>query len=234
PEQIVSSLLDKAGEPAQLAGIPQIVGQLFEELDPNVLKGALGSTLAGGFSPTTVEAVAGGLGTSPAELATRLGQSTEQLSPDTAMLTAPLANGQLLGVAPALKGLALGLLGGQEGGGEPETGGGQETGGEREGGQRETGGGQETGGQPGGPEGSGGGGVQNSPRSPGPTKGGQSGDGGQGGLSTLVVNIPQGPSQTAATQVGKAAHKAVRFKILSHHVNGTKATLVLQVPAPGK
>jgi hypothetical protein len=111
-DQLVGALLASAKEPAQLSGLADLTGKLFEGLGSEGLEGILsGSPLAGGFTPTTVENVAHELSTTPEVVSSELGQTAEQLPATTTMLTAPITNGKLLAVAPAVKGLALGLLG---------------------------------------------------------------------------------------------------------------------------
>ena len=109
-DQLVGSLLSTTKEPAQLTGLSNLAGGLFEEIGPGSVKGLLGSTLGGKFQPTTVEAVAEELGSSSEAVSGELGETAAQLPAGATMLTAPLTKGGVMGIAPAAKGLALGLL----------------------------------------------------------------------------------------------------------------------------
>src|ERR1700722_13906228 len=115
-DQLVGALLASAKEPAQLGGLADLAGKLFDGLGTEGLEGILsGSPLAGGFAPTTVENVAHELSTTPEVVSSELGQTAAQLPATATMLTAPVTGGKLLAVAPAVKGLALGLLGAASG-----------------------------------------------------------------------------------------------------------------------
>jgi hypothetical protein len=225
-DQLVGALLASAKEPAQLDGLTDLAGKLFEGLGPGGLEGVLGdSTLAGGFAPTTVENVARELSTTPEVLSGELGQTAEQLPATTTLLTAPVTDGKLLAVAPAVKGLALGLLGAVSG---EETGNGS---GEGSGtGQGEGKGGSGSG------EGSGGSGE--SKGGSGSGQGGSGapgtvGSGGNTGTLTLVVSLPSAPGAPSA--VANSAKSATpKIKLLSAKTKGALATIALQAPASGR
>jgi hypothetical protein len=225
-EQLVGSLLENTSEPEQLLGLCNLMGGFFGALSPTTLEGALGSTLTGQFVPTTVETVAEEWGTSEAELAEGLGESSEQLSPTTSMLTAPLANGQMLGIAPAIKGLAVGLLSSGEGGGNE--GGGEGPGGEGPG----EGPGPGTGEGPGTGQGGAGGGAQGTGGRTATSNG--QGTGGVGAGATLVVNVLPSAAQTAGSRAGKATKRVARIRILSRHVKGGAVTVAVRVPVAGR
>jgi hypothetical protein len=108
PSQLLGTLLGSAANPEQL------LTQLLKALNPETLKALLGTTLTGEpFSKTTVGGLASSLGTTTSALAEGLGTT---LTSTAMALTAPLANGKLLGgVINGVKGLTLGLLGGAEG-----------------------------------------------------------------------------------------------------------------------
>jgi hypothetical protein len=229
-DQLVSTLLDSAKEPAQLRGLADLAGKLFQGLGTEGLAGILnGSPLTGGFAPTTVENVAHELNTTPEVVSDELGQTAEQLPATTTMLTAPVTSGKLLAVAPAVKGLALGLLNAASDE-EPGSGSGEGTGeGEGKGG---SGSGEGSGGSG---EGKGGGGSgQGGSGAPGTGGSGGQGSGGNAGTLTLVVNVPstQGaPSATASTAKGATPPK---IKLLSAKTKGALATITLQAPAAGR
>jgi hypothetical protein len=221
-DQLIGALLASAKEPAQLSGLADLTGKLFEELGPGGLEGILGdSPLAGAFAPTTVENVARELSTTPEVLSSELGQTAAQLPATTTMLTAPVTDGKLLAVAPAVKGLALGLLGAVSGE-EGSTGSGEGSGtGEGEG-KGGSGSGEGIGGSGKGGSGSGQGGS------------GAPGSGGNAGNLTLVVNLPS--TQTAASTPASIAKnvKPPKFAILGWKTKGALATITIQVPAAGR
>jgi hypothetical protein len=207
-DQLVGALLASTKEPAQLSGLADLTGKLFEELGPGGLEGILGSSpLAGGFAPTTVENVAHELGTTPEALSGELGQNASQLPAATTMLTAPVTDGKLLAVAPAVKGLALGLLGA----GEEAAGAGSGAGG---------------GTSEGGGSGGSGKGASGAP--------GTSGSGGNAGNLTVVVNMPSAQAAVSTPASAAKSAKPSKVKVLSWRTEGTRATITLLTPAAGR
>jgi hypothetical protein len=102
--ELLGKLLSGSGEPQAL------LQQILATLTPEKLQSLLGTVLAGTPIATTVEQLAGQLGTSPQALAAQFGKTAEQL-PGTAMaLLAPLANGEKLGVVNGAEGLTLGVI----------------------------------------------------------------------------------------------------------------------------
>ena len=241
-DQLVGALLGSAKEPAQLSGLVDLAGKLFQGLGTEGLEGILsGSPLTGGFAPTTVENVAHELSITPEVVSDELGQTAAQLPATTTMLTAPVTGGKLLAVAPAVKGLALGLLGavsGEEAGngsgegsgaGEGEGKGGA---GEGEGkggsgsGEGSNGSGEGNGGSSSGQGGSGAPGTGGSGGQGTGGSGGQ-GSGGNAGTLTLLVSLPS--AQGALSAPASAAKKTtpVKIKILNAKTKGALATIVL-------
>jgi hypothetical protein len=228
-DQLANSLLGSAAPTEQIATeLSSLTGGLFEELGTEgKLERVLGSKLAGGFTPKSVQEVANELQSTPEAVSEELGQSATKLPADATMLTAPLTDGKLAGVAPAVEGLALGLLG------HPSEGG-NGSGGNGSGGNEEPGAGKGSG------EGNGPGGAGehtseggNSGNSGNPGTGGQGGPGGAGGSTTgttTVVSMVAPAAQKALTSPKKLS----KMSILNHRVNGDVATIVLQVPAAGR
>jgi hypothetical protein len=229
-DQLVSTLLDSAKEPAQLNGLADLAGKLFQGLGSEGLEGILGgSPLTGGFAPTTVENVAHELSTTPEVVSDELGQTTKELPATATMLTAPVTGGKLLAVAPAVKRLALGLLGAASGE-EAGNGSGEGSGsGEGKGG---SGSGEGSGGSGEGKGGSGSG--QGGSGAPGTGGSGGQGSGGNAGTLTLVVNLPN--TQGAPSAVASPAKSTTppKIKLLSAKTKGALATLALQAPAAGR
>jgi hypothetical protein len=230
-DQLVGALLASANEPAQLGGLADLAGKLFEELGPGGLEGILGSSpLSGRFTPTTVENVAHELSTTPEVVSSELGQTAAQLPATATMLTAPVTDGKLLTVAPAVKGLALGLLGAVTGE-EAGTGSGGGSGSGEEGGKGGSGSGEGSGGS--GNGGSGGSG-QGGPGAPGSAGAGGQGSGGNAGTLNLVVTLPSGQgAPSTATNAGKNA-KPRKVAILNWRTKGALATIAIQTPAAGR
>ncbi len=185
----------------------QLIGDILAALNPQHLQELLGSSLTGEpFSKLNVGEVAGKAGTTGEDLVGELGKTTTEL-PETAMaLTAPLTSGKELAVLNGLKGVTLGLL---EGAGKTVEGLGGGSGGSGGGG---------SGGGTGGTGGAG-------------SNGGAGGSGGgSGGSGTTVVVQNSRPGSAGA----KATTTAVgKLKLVSHHVKGHTATIVVQVPSAG-
>ncbi len=197
--QLLGGLLSSSKDPKQL--IEQALGAVStEKLDT-----LLGTSLNGeAVGVSTVEGLAGQLGTTDEGLAEALGTTTSKLPAKALALTAPLTNGKTLGMLNGVEGLTLGLLSAAQK--EKEEAGGGSGGG--------------AGGSGGGPGGSGGSG------------GSSGGSSGTPGGTTIVVNAlaPQGaPTLASATQAG-----TVKLRILSWRVRGHAVTLLVQVPAAGK
>ena len=115
----------KLAEALESAGASELVGKLLEgssnpqglietllqSLSPEKLQGLLGTLPTGEpFSASTVEELAGKLGTTPEALAGELGKTSEQLPGKAMALTGPLANGETLAVLNGLGGITLGLI----------------------------------------------------------------------------------------------------------------------------
>jgi hypothetical protein len=99
PSEVIAKLLGSSSDPQAL------IETILSALDPADLQTLLGSVLSGApFSKTTVEGLAGQLGTTPQTLAEDLGKTAAAL-PATAMaLTAPLKNGETLAVIDGVTG----------------------------------------------------------------------------------------------------------------------------------
>jgi hypothetical protein len=197
--------------PAQLA---EVVDHLFATATPAQLTHVVEDLLGGlSWAPTTAGSLATKLGASQEGLAAHLGVPAEQLTTNAPATIAELGStGKVMGVVASARKLALSLL-------EPE---GSGSGG---GGNGGSGGGSGSGGS-GGSGGGGNGGSGNA------GSGGSGGNGLPGGNLTVVVNTPS--SSTLAAAGAGAGTKRARLTILSHHVRGRVATLVLQVPAAGR
>jgi hypothetical protein len=201
--QILSGLLSSAAEPEQL------IGQVLAVSNPEKLEDLLTTKLTSEpFSKGTVGELASVTGTTPEGLAKDLGTIESQLPASAMALTAPLADGKVLGVLDGLEGLDLGLLSGAHENTPEGSGGGA-------GGSGGAGGG--SGGSPGGSGGSGGtgGGGSTTPSS-----------------STTIVVDDQPAQNAATTSAGRTAQSA-KVKVLSRKVKGDAVTLVVQVPAAG-
>jgi hypothetical protein len=98
-----------------------LIEKILSALNPGTLQTLLGSVLSGApFSKTTVEGIAGQLGTTPQTLAEDVGTTAAAL-PATAMaLTAPLKNGETLAVIDGVTG-GTGASGGNGASGGPGT-----------------------------------------------------------------------------------------------------------------
>jgi hypothetical protein len=231
-DQLISALLDSAKEPAQLSGLADLAGKLFQGLGSEGLEGILGgSPLTGGFAPTTVENVAHELSTTPEVVSSELGQTAEQLPATTTMLTAPVTGGKLLAVAPAVKGLALGLLGAASGE-EPGSGAGEGNGSGEGEGKGGSGSGEGSGGSGEGKGGSGSG--QGGSGAPGTGGSGGQGSGGNAGTLTLVVSLPSTQSAPSAVASTAKSTTSPKIKLLSARTKGALATIALQAPAAGR
>lgn len=104
-EELLGMLLAASKEPQAL------IGTILQSLSPETLQGLLGTLPSGGpFSASTVEELAGKLGTTPEALAGELGRTAEQLPSKAMALTGPLANGETLAVLNGLGGITLGLV----------------------------------------------------------------------------------------------------------------------------
>jgi hypothetical protein len=99
PSEVIAKLLGSSSNPQAL------IETILSALNPANLQTLLGSVLSGApFSKTTVEGLAGQLGTTPQKLAEDLGKTAAAL-PATAMaLTAPLKNGETLAVIDGVTG----------------------------------------------------------------------------------------------------------------------------------
>ncbi|HXB66536.1 MAG TPA: hypothetical protein VNV42_16880 [Solirubrobacteraceae bacterium] len=237
--QLVGSLLSTAhGEETPLkeellAKLATLANGLFGELgSEGKLESLLGGLQPGKFTPESVKEVSEQLKTTPKVVSEELGlgKPGEQLEEGTTMLTAPLANGKLVGVAPAVnaaKGLVTGVLGnlaeepggegkeeGEEGGKNPGGGSGEEKGS----GENKNEGGKGSGSAEGkGGSGSGSGGP------------GGSGSGGTGGSTTVVLTLPA----NATTQGAASKQASGSVSVVAHRVHGRVATIVLRVPSAG-
>jgi hypothetical protein len=228
--QVVGALLGSVAPQEQLATeLTGLAGGLFGELGgEGKLEGVLGSELTGSFTSKDVKQVAEELKTTPQAVSEELGQTTAQLPETATMLTAPLAAGKLVGIAPALKGLAVGLLGGTEGGGGAGEGGKGSGEGSGSGEGTGEGSGSGAGGSGSGAGGSGAGGSQG-----GTGEGGRGGQGGSTGGLTILLTLPAG-STSAQGAAAAAKHGLGKVRILHHSVRGHVATIVLRVPAAGR
>jgi hypothetical protein len=170
-------------------------------------------------SPSTLGGLAGKLGTSVETLATDLGTSVETLSGGlgvtaaTALptLIAPLINGKLLTILDGPEGLKITTL-------ESKETSGKETSKEKEATEAKES-------------------KEAKERSESASTGstGSSGSNGTSGATSVVVNLPAAAVAASPVPTPVVAAKAVaKIKILSHKVKGHVATLVLQIPAPGK
>jgi hypothetical protein len=93
PSEVVAKLLGSSSDPQAL------IGEVLSALNPEHLQALLGSVLSGApFSKTTVEGLAGQLGTTPQPLAEDLGKTAAALPARSMALTAPLKNGETLAV----------------------------------------------------------------------------------------------------------------------------------------
>lgn len=227
-DKLVSTLLGSTQSGEQLATeLATLSGSLFGELGTEgKLNGLLGSTLAGAFTPKTVEEVAGELKMPPAAVSEELGQTATELPKTATMLTAPLTSGKLVAVAPKLGGLALGVLGDLEGLGEG-TGEGEGKGGGEGKGKETEGTGKGTGEGTG--KGTGEGGSNGG--SPGGSGGGQGGAGGSTGQTTILLSLPD---TSSAQKASTSAKPSGRVAFLSHRVRGGVATITLWAPAAGR
>jgi hypothetical protein len=99
PSEVIAKLLGSSSDPQAL------IETILSALNPANLQTLLGSVLSGApFSKTTVEGLAGQIGTTPQTLAEDLGKTAAAL-PATAMaLTAPLKNGETLAVIDGVTG----------------------------------------------------------------------------------------------------------------------------------
>jgi uncharacterized membrane protein YgcG len=114
--ELVGELLKSASE----SGQPLAPGELLEQLlaapgsapGLETLATLLGSSLPSGapVSVSTVEGLAGQVGTTSQGLAKDFGTNTSQLLPTAMALTAPLTDGKTLGVLGALEGIDVGTL----------------------------------------------------------------------------------------------------------------------------
>jgi hypothetical protein len=118
----------------------KLIAELLATLNPETLKGLLGSGLAGApgepFAKQTVEQLASQLEMTSQTLAGDVGKTATELTKEALALTSPLTSGKELAVLDGVKGLTLGLLekgtgvlggggtGGSGGGGNGGTGGG--------------------------------------------------------------------------------------------------------------
>jgi hypothetical protein len=108
PSQLLGGLLTAAPEPERLIG--QVLAASPEKLDA-----LLGTTLSGEpFTVGTVGGLASSVGATSEGLAGDLNTTTSQLPSSAMALTAPLANGKLLGVLNGLEGVKLGTFGPNE------------------------------------------------------------------------------------------------------------------------
>lgn len=195
PSQLLGMLLSSSASPEQL------LTHVLETSNQETVKTLLGTTLTGEpFSQTTVGGLASSLGTTTNALAEGLGTT---LTSTTMALTAPLANGKLLGgVVNAVKGVTLGLLGGSASESK-----------EKEANKETT---KESSNN-----------RENTKESGGPGTQGAGGATGAAGGASLVVN------NTLGRQTAVAAKTVDKIEILSHKVKGRVATLVLQIPEAG-
>jgi hypothetical protein len=115
PSEVIAKLLGSSSNPTAL------IETILSALNPANLQSLVGSVLSGApFSKTTVEGLAGQLGTTPQTLAEDVGKTAETL-PATAMaLTAPLKNGETLAVIDGVTG-GTGAPGGNGSSGGPGT-----------------------------------------------------------------------------------------------------------------
>jgi hypothetical protein len=103
--ELISKLLSGSAEPKAL------IEQILAGINPGALQSLLGSVLSGApVETSTLEQLAGQLGTTPQALAGQLGKTAEQLPATTMALLAPLANGEKLGVLGGASGLTVGLI----------------------------------------------------------------------------------------------------------------------------
>jgi hypothetical protein len=169
--------------------------------------------LQGGLTlqPTTVGSLAEQAGMTPETLATDVGGDLPASAP--ALEGTLGSEAPLVGVLKGASGLAVALL--KPGKGEEGEEGGGEAGEESKSGESDEGG-------EGGEADRGGGGN------------GSGGQGGGAGSTTLVVNLPAAQAPGVTTPSGTPNGKLAKVEILSHRVKGSVATIVVQVPAPGK
>jgi hypothetical protein len=209
-------------DPAQLA---TLLGEAFKSASPAQLAPLLGDVLGGlTWGSGTAGSLAQSLGVPLETLAGNLGESLGGAFGQLPAMTSDLGGGQIAGVLPKAGGLAFGLL-------KPVT--------EGVGGEEGAGGG--TGGSGGGTGGSGGvsgGGTGGAPGGSGSGTGGAGGVGGSGapaGGTTILLSLPATqPGAPVASARRAAKRPALRVQIVSRRVQGGVATLVLQVPAPGR
>jgi hypothetical protein len=122
--ELVGELLRSAGESGQPLAPGQLLEQLLAVPGSETLEKLLGTSLTGEpVSVGTVKELAGQVGTSSQGLAEDFDTTSSELPASAMALTAPLANGKLLGVLGALEGVDVGTLtpgsGGSGGSGGP-------------------------------------------------------------------------------------------------------------------
>ena len=205
--ELISKLLSGSSDPKAL------LEEILAGIGPEELQSLLGTVLSGApVVQSTVEQVAGQLGTTPQALAEQVGKTAEEL-PGTAMaLLAPLANGEQLGVMNGASGLTTGLI---KGAGETVG----VTGGN---------------GAPGGPGGSGGSGSTTSPApAPVPAPSGTAAAAGKLKVlshsfrkhrATIVVQVPSAGALTLSGKKLKAVHReAAKAERITLHPVLTRA-----------
>lgn len=196
--ELLGKQLGAAAEPEKL------IAQLLGALNPEALKGLLGTELTGEpFSKVDVKELAGELEMTAATLATDVGKSTSDLPETAAALTGPLTDGKDLVALNGLEGVTLGLVekaGSALGGGSG---------------------------------GSGGGGSGGSGSSGGAGGTGGAGASGSGGGTTVTVLSPGGTTGPSAT-TSASSSKTGKLEIVSHHVDGRIGVIDVSVPSAGK
>jgi hypothetical protein len=103
--ELLAKLLGESPEPQVL------LEQILQAIGPEKLQSLLGTVLSGApVVQSTVEQLAGQLGTSPQALAEQFGKTAEELPGGAMALVAPLANGEKLSFAGNAAGMTLGVV----------------------------------------------------------------------------------------------------------------------------
>jgi hypothetical protein len=103
--ELLAKLLGGSTEPQVL------LEQILQAIGPEKLQSLLGTVLSGApVVQSTVEQLAGQLGTSPEALAGQFAKTPEELPPAAMALIAPLANGEKLSVLNGPAGMTLGIV----------------------------------------------------------------------------------------------------------------------------
>ena len=103
--ELLAKLLSGSTEPQVL------LEQILQAIGPEKLQSLLGTILSGApVVQSTVERLAGQLGTSPQALAEQFGKTAEELPAAAMALVAPLANGEKLSILGSPAGMTLGIV----------------------------------------------------------------------------------------------------------------------------